>query len=566
MNQLILGDNLDIMQTLEPESVDLIYLDPPFFSNRNYEVIWGDSGEVRSFEDRWAGGIWHYIGWLKERVEKMHQLLKPTGSIFLHCDWHANAYIRVSILDKIFGENNFRGEIIWKRYAAHSLGKKNIDMISDTIFFYSKSEKYTLTIPLGTVDEETLKKRFPHIEPETQRRFQHAALEKNSNHYSKDEKRIIQGKTVTTNLGWIWTQETFDERIKKNPYLIYWTESGRPRYKIYTDEYEGQPIGNIWIDIPYLSTASKERIGYPTQKPEALLERIIKASSNEGDLVLDPFIGGGTTAVVADRLGRRWIGIDQSVQAITVSEMRLNNARDLTSAPFEKVLPTYDYDILRNSDAFEFEDWIVRKIGGTPNTKKHGDKGLDGKTADNTPVQVKRQDEIGRNVVDNFMSAIRRDDPDLLAKNIAEKKTAGYIIAFSFGKGLIAEIARLKQNDGIIIELLPVDKIVTIKFGPSVSIAVEGIVRSDDERVIGFTATAKTDSKLELYSWDWEHDPEKGFRADVYIDKIGHQERKLKNAGICSIACKVTDEYGHEAIKTVVVSINGKIEILENVS
>src|SRR5215469_1907170 len=138
VNRLILGDNLEILKSMKNDCVDLIYLDPPFFSNRNYEVIWGDSGEIRSFQDRWSGGISHYIDWLKERVQEMHRVLKPTGSIFLHCDWHADAYIRVHILDRIFGEKNFRGQIIWKRYAAHSLGTKNLDIISDSIYIYSK--------------------------------------------------------------------------------------------------------------------------------------------------------------------------------------------------------------------------------------------------------------------------------------------------------------------------------------------------------------------------------------------------------------------------------------------
>src|ERR1035437_5636994 len=136
INQLILGDNLEILKTIDNESIDLIYLDPPFFSNRNYEVIWGDAGEVRSFQDRWSGGIEHYIVWLKERVIEMHRILKPTGSIFLHCDWHADAYIRVEILDKLFGGNNFRNEIIWKRADAHSdlkQGAKHIGRIHDKI-------------------------------------------------------------------------------------------------------------------------------------------------------------------------------------------------------------------------------------------------------------------------------------------------------------------------------------------------------------------------------------------------------------------------------------------------
>lgn len=146
MNQLILSDNLEVLRKLESESVDLIYLDPPFFSNRNYEVIWGDEGEVHSFVDRWSGGIDHYIVWLKERVIEMHRILKTTGSIFLHCDWNANAYIRVEILDKVFGHNNFRNEIIWKRKTGRRETNQRsyaFGVSTDTLFFYLKGNKIT---------------------------------------------------------------------------------------------------------------------------------------------------------------------------------------------------------------------------------------------------------------------------------------------------------------------------------------------------------------------------------------------------------------------------------------
>ncbi|MDR2495330.1 MAG: site-specific DNA-methyltransferase, partial [Spirochaetaceae bacterium] len=142
-NRLVLGDNLEILRSLEPECVDLIYLDPPFFSNRHYEVIWGDAGEIRSFEDRWQGGIDHYIAWLKERVAALYRVLKPAGSLFLHCDWHANAYIRVYILDKIFGADNFRNEIIWKRTKAKGLAFTRLARNNDLIFYYTKSNSFT---------------------------------------------------------------------------------------------------------------------------------------------------------------------------------------------------------------------------------------------------------------------------------------------------------------------------------------------------------------------------------------------------------------------------------------
>jgi DNA modification methylase len=154
VNKLILGDNLEILKSMEADSVDLIYLDPPFFSNRNYEVIWGDAGEVRSFQDRWAGGIDHYIAWLKERVEQMYRILKPAGSIFLHCDWHANAYIRVDILDKIFDIDNFRGEIIWQRHNSHNDAKKKLAVLTDTIWYYSKSSKCIYNPIYGALTEK----------------------------------------------------------------------------------------------------------------------------------------------------------------------------------------------------------------------------------------------------------------------------------------------------------------------------------------------------------------------------------------------------------------------------
>ncbi|MDR0614321.1 MAG: hypothetical protein LBG45_12835 [Dysgonamonadaceae bacterium] len=146
VNRLILGDNLEILKTMESETVDLIYLDPPFFSNRNYEVIWGDAGEVRSFQDRWAGGIDHYIAWLKERVIEMHRVLKPAGSIFLHCDWHADAYIRVEILDRIFGMNRLINQFVWKRSSNRSSISKAARKNYDTVFFYSKSGQYTFNL------------------------------------------------------------------------------------------------------------------------------------------------------------------------------------------------------------------------------------------------------------------------------------------------------------------------------------------------------------------------------------------------------------------------------------
>jgi len=289
VNRLILGDNLEIMKTLESDSVDLIYLDPPFFSNRNYEVIWGDEGEIRSFKDRWSGGIDHYIMWLKERVIEMHRVLKRTGSIFLHCDWHAQAYIRVGILDKIFGINNYVNEIVWC-YTAPANVKNRFPKKHDTIYFYSKSKSY---------------------------------------HFSTDGIKIP------------YNQSTID-RTSHSVGKVHFKYKGdaEERHKNRLDV-DGKVPEDWWTDISRVQGNAAERIGYPTQKPEALLERIIKCASNEGDIILDPFMGGGTTIAVANKLKRQWIGIDQSVMAVKVTEQRLHKQNGhfeviITKPNFEK--------------------------------------------------------------------------------------------------------------------------------------------------------------------------------------------------------------------------------------
>jgi DNA modification methylase len=507
INKLILGDNLEILKGMESETVDLIYLDPPFFSNRNYEVIWGDSGEVRSFQDRWAGGISHYIEWLKERVEQMHRVLKPTGSIFLHCDWHANAYIRVFILDAIFGEKNFRNEIVWC-YTGPSNTKKYFPRKHDIIYFYVK-------------DKENL-------------------------HFNINDIRIPY-KAIFTKARGLHSKKDYEETRQLERHL------------------EGKIPEDWWADMSNVSAWRNELIGYPTQKPEALLERIIKASSNEGDIVLDPFMGGGTTIAVADRLGRQWIGIDQSAMAVKVTELRLQKQADLFSSPYTVQLHKYDYDTLRYKDAFQFEAWIVQQFGGTSNAKQRGDMGLDGKTNDGTPIQVKRSDNIGRNVIDNFKSAVERFDKNLFEKNIAAKKPIGYIIAFSFGKGAVEEVARLKNREDRIIKLITVEEIIPIATKPAIGVHINELEKDASDgtsaggRKIELTAVGQSAAGIEFYSWDFTYDKEKGFKSSIIIDKEGKQIVSLKT-GTHTIAVKVVDNDGLENMEIIKLKINGVVE------
>lgn len=600
MNQLILGDCLEVMKKMDSESVDLIYLDPPFFSNRNYEVIWGDKGEVRSFEDRWSGGIEHYIAWLKERVAEIHRLLKPTGSIYLHCDWHANSHIRVHILDRIFNYNNFMGEIIWQRTNAHNDAKKKLAVLTDTIWYYSKSDKFKYNPTYGELKDDYIKKNY---NKKDEKGFYMSDNLTGAGTTKGDSSLIWRGYDPTIrNRHWalptkileelmdkenLKTMNTIDklELLYQNKYIEF-SSNGTPRFKRYLDNNKGQIIGNLWNDIQSLPSQSNERIGYPTQKPEKLLERIILASSNEGDVVFDPFVGGGTTVAVADKLGRKWIGIDQSVQAIKVSEYRLNKQQDLFSQPFTVQLHKYDYDTLRNKEAFHFEQWIVEQYGGKSNSKQRGDYGIDGLTRNGTPIQVKRSDNIGRNVIDNFKSALERYDKALYELNKKNDDPVGFIIAFSFGRGAVQEVARLKNEENIIIKLVTVEEIVPIAKKPKLTVTItdlglpplsplltkegkdseqseeSGVVEKSKKtqlREIHFTAVAESEAGIEMYAWDWDYEEDKPFKAEIILDKSGTQTMKFK-PGNHTIAVKAVDNDGLEAIEVIKIKVNGVVE------
>ncbi|MDR0328664.1 MAG: hypothetical protein LBI05_10255 [Planctomycetaceae bacterium] len=561
VNRLILGDNLEVMKTLPRESVDLIYLDPPFFSNRNYEVIWGDEGEVRSFKDRWAGGIDHYIAWLKERVELMHSLLKKTGSIFLHCDWHADAYIRVHILDKIFGESNFRNHILWKRNFTKKGSQFKMTRYAqntDSIYFYSKTNKYCFaTQRMQSHDEEALAKIYNKIDQDG-RRYKSEPIELPK--IMARQNLIFEFKGYTPEFGWMMNKEKLVEMDKQNK--IFFTKNGKPRRKNFLDDYSGSEVDNQWLDIMPVGQVQSEIIGYPTQKPEALMERIIQCASNEGDLVLDPFMGGGTTIAVAEKLMRRWIGIDQSVAAVKVTEMRLEKAQRKLLSTFTTTLHKYDYDTLRYKDAFEFESWIIQQFGGEPNALQHGDFGLDGKMPDGTPIQVKRSDNIGRNVIDNFFAAIRRSDKKLYEKNKKEKNPVGYIIAFSFNKGAVAEIARLKLEENVLVQLIEVTDIVPIATKPTVTVTMRELSRDAKNNCeIEFSAEGHSKAGIEFYAWDFDYDEEKGFVPFVIIDKSGKHTHTF-NAGTYTVAVKVVDNEGLESIETIKLKVNGVVEKL----
>lgn len=258
-NKIFFGDNLHVMRSLKSNSVDLIYIDPPFFSGRNYNQIWGDDNEVRAFYDIWEDGLPSYLVWLNARLWEMKRLLKDTGSIYVHCDWHASHYIKCE-MDKIFGYEGFKNEIIW-HYKSGGAGNKCYAKKHDILYFYTKTNKYFFEQQKYKRYLDRSKGYDPRIE------------------YFKDD------------------------------------ESGR--------DYRINIMPDVWTDIGIISPNGFERIGYPTQKPEKLLERIIKASSEEGNIVADFFMGGGTTLAVAQKLNRRFIGCDISRVASSVTIDRI---------------------------------------------------------------------------------------------------------------------------------------------------------------------------------------------------------------------------------------------------
>lgn len=376
---LLCADNLDRLPEFPDECVDLVYLDPPFFSNRQYEVIWGDEAEIRSFEDRWKGGIEYYVEWMRDRLVHMHRVLKPTGLLYLHCDPTASHYLKV-MLDGVFGRPNFRNEIIWC-YAGGGIPRKDFPRKHDVILRYTK--------------------------------------DKGSDYFYEPVYRPYSPGTVQRGRTQV-KGKYFEEGLRK----------------------EGTPINDWWVDLPKItSPTDPEKVGYPTQKPEVLLERIIGTSTKRGDVVLDPFCGCGTTIAVAEQLQRQWIGIDISPTAVNLMERRM--AR-LGATATTYGLPRTLED-LRGLKHFEFQNWVIQRVYGRHHRKKTGDFGIDGYSfLEDLPIQVKQVDTVDRPVLDAFETAIVR-----------EGKHKGYVVAFGFSRGAHEEAARAKR-EGLEIALVEV--------------------------------------------------------------------------------------------------------------
>jgi len=312
-NRLFFGDCLHVMRMLPSESIDLIYIDPPFFSGRNYNIIFGDKNEVRSFSDIWEGGMPGYLIWLNARLYEMKRLLKPTGSIYVHLDWHASHYVKCE-MDKIFSHSNFQSEIVWKRTSAHS-DNATVGNTHDTLLLYSAGPRPKWNPSYTPYDPEYIEQYYRYKDPDGRRWRSGDATAPGGRGPSYEWKGIRRA--------WRYTKDRMEQLDRDG--RIFYTRNGIPRLKQYLEEMPGIPLQSMWNDKAVQSVNSwhQEAIGYPTQKPEGLLGRIIRASSASGDVVADFFCGGGTTMAVAQRLGRRWIGCDISRVAVALTADRI---------------------------------------------------------------------------------------------------------------------------------------------------------------------------------------------------------------------------------------------------
>lgn len=419
-NTLYYGDNLAILRERPSDSVDLIYLDPPFNSNATYNVLFKapdghqSQAQIEAFDDTWhwtsaaeqafdevvqsgnsdaatmliamrqflrENDLMAYLAMMAVRLIELRRVLKPTGSLYLHCDPTASHYLKI-LLDAVFGKEHFRNEITWKRTGAHS-DSKTWSRVADKLYFYTKGEKFTWNVPFEAHADDYLDSHYGAVD-EHGRRFQLTSILSPS----PRPNMMYEWKGFPSPpMGWRFSKKTMAEHDDNG--LIWYPKKAdgsfdtgkRPRFIRFLDEQKGNVVTTIWTDIAPVNARAQERLGYPTQKPVALLERILAASSNEGDVILDPFCGCGTTLHAAAKLKRRWIGIDITHLAIGLIRRRLKEA--FPRMTFDTVGVPKDLggaQALALQDKYEFQKWALSMIEAQPykGGKKGGDGGIDG--------------------------------------------------------------------------------------------------------------------------------------------------------------------------------------------
>ncbi|MBA3360248.1 MAG: restriction endonuclease [Acidimicrobiia bacterium] len=459
-------------QNISDESVDLVYLDPPFNSHQSYNVLFKErdtrpsTAQIEAFEDTWhwtpetqhqfellmtsanvprevakgldafrimlgENDVMAYLVMMTPRLLELHRVLRPSGSMYLHCDPTASHYLKV-ISDQVFRPENFRNEIIWRRTGAHSSARR-FGPVHDVILYYGKTSAPAWN-PQHTPHSEAYLATKYQNEDESGRRYQldnltAAGIRRGSSGMS------WRGIDPTSRgFHWKFTIERLEELDKAG--RIYWPkkEGGSPRYKRYLDEVRGIVLQDIWEDIAPINSQAHERLGFPTQKPQALLERIIEASTAQGDVVLDPFCGCGTTIAAAEALGRSWIGIDITYLAIALIEQRLTDAHPGISYELHGVPKDEGgAKALFARSPKNFEMWAVRQVGGRPQPKMGGDEGIDGvirfyidgKEWGTALVSVKGGDSLNPSMVRDLVGTVKKDRADLGILITRTKPTKG---------------------------------------------------------------------------------------------------------------------------------------------
>lgn len=417
-NMLYYGDNLDVLRRhIKDETVDLVYLDPPFNSNASYNVLFTEqdgskaAAQIEAFEDTWhwdqraartfqdvveAGGkaanamvalrqllgdsdMLAYLAMMAPRLVELRRVLRSTGSIYLHCDPTASHYLKL-LMDAVFSPQNFRSEIVWKRSTAHSdtkQGRRQHGRLHDILLFYTVGDEWIWNPLYTRYDSAYVEGKYSHMEPDSGRRYRLDNLIGPGGAAKGNPSYEVMGVTRF----WRYSKAKMDELIAAG--RIIQTKPGAvPQYKRYLDEMPGIPLQDLWTDIDPINSQAQERLGYPTQKPEALLERIIGTSSNEGDVVLDPFCGCGTTIAAAQKLGRFWIGIDVTHLAITLMKHRLRDAfgNEVKYKVIGEPVSLSGAEELAQQDPYQFQWWALGLVHARPTEQKKGaDKGIDGR-------------------------------------------------------------------------------------------------------------------------------------------------------------------------------------------
>ena len=534
-NRLFWGDNLHVMRQLPSESIDLIYIDPPFFSGRNYNVIFGDKNELRSFSDIWEGGMPGYLIWLNARLFEMKRLLKKTGSILVHCDWHASHYIKVE-MDKIFGNESFLNEIVWT-YTSGGVGRRWFGRKHDILLLYSKEIR--------------------------------------SNFFS-----LPVEKSYTKTLPEPHTKSGQDLGVYRDD-ICELCKIGRPGQK-----YRLVSMRDVWTDLRGLFRNDAEIIGYPTQKPERLLERVITSCSPEGGVVADFFCGGGTTSAVAQRLGRRWITCDQSRVAVAVTADRLTRQVGQTG----KVFPVPDFTVenwgiyeaqrLAQAPLDQFQAFVLRCFRARIEQQDEGIHGYKG----SVPVWVGIPDintAVTEADVQNFANAIRKT-----LRYRQDNLRDGFMIAWAFEPGAgeaAGKLRALEQTDVNFIRLEQVridsprfrehvaalstdhadyEHFPTFIQPPRVEVGYKPVSPLTYVFDVSDTAVMNPGAKIINIQWDFNH--EQRFSSTEGYSFMGNRtqgpqlqaEFEFPKPGKRRIACRVQDDLGGDGIRIVEIEVS----------